>query len=398
MKRLNYIVVFVLLILTVGCSLTNEKTEGLINRNTKDEVTINTTECLIDNKVEESGEAKKNIISEIAEIEIEKTTIDTLDVETAAMSENYDKTASEVIEINDNDDNEDVTIESEDKSFVDESSEFDVVENKEVQSRVFSINEVPEYCGKPYAEINNNVPFFTDFTTESFEIYSELDELGRCGVAYANINIDLMPTESRGAIGSVYPTGWHTVNYNGIIDDVYLYNRCHLIGFQLAGENANERNLITGTRYMNISGMQPFENRVADYVKCYNIHVLYRVTPIFVDNELVARGVLMEAYSVEDNGALIKFCVFCYNVQPRIEINYATGDSMIISDESPFTKNVYVGSDSNYNYVLNSNTKRFHLPTCTSVYDIKSKNIKYYEGNRENLINMGYIPCKACNP
>ena len=192
---------------------------------------------------------------------------------------------------------------------------------------------VSDYAGQAYEEVNNNQPFFQeeDMTTEPFETYSELDWLGRCGVAYANICLELMPTEERGEIGSVKPSGWHTAKYPDIIPDMYLYNRCHLIGYQLAGENANEKNLITGTRYLNVNGMLPFENQVAEYVKETGNHVLYRVTPQFSGNNLVADGVLMEAYSVEDSGAGVCFCVFVYNVQPGIEIDYATGDSWAAS-------------------------------------------------------------------
>ena len=188
---------------------------------------------------------------------------------------------------------------------------------------------IPEYSGAAYAEVNNNIPFFekTERTKEVFEIYSNLDYLGRCGAAYANVCKELMPTEERGEIGMVKPTGWHTVKYPEIIEDLYLYNRCHLLGYQLTGENANEKNLITGTRYMNVEGMLPFENKVAEYVRKTDNHVLYRVTPIFTGNNLVADGVLMEAYSVEDSGEGISFCVFVYNVQPGIVIDYATGQS-----------------------------------------------------------------------
>lgn len=187
------------------------------------------------------------------------------------------------------------------------------------------------YSDSPYSEVNHNKPFFSkdELTTEVFELYSELDSLGRCGVAYANICQELMPTEERGQIGMVKPSGWHTVKYPEIIEDLYLYNRCHLIGFQLAGENANEQNLITGTRYMNIEGMLPFENEVAEYVRKTNNHVLYRVTPMFTGENLVADGVLMEAYSVEDSGKGVCFCVFVYNVQPGIRIDYKTGDSEV---------------------------------------------------------------------
>lgn len=193
-----------------------------------------------------------------------------------------------------------------------------------------SLSSIPAYSGSPYVAINNNVPFFTDneMTTTAFENYSSLDTLGRCGVAYANVCTETMPTEERGAIGSVKPSGWHTVKYD-IVSGKYLYNRCHLIGYQLSAENANTKNLITGTRYLNTEGMLPFENMVADYVKETNNHVLYRVTPMFDGNNLVASGVLMEAKSVEDNGDGILFNVYCYNVQPGITIDYATGDSAL---------------------------------------------------------------------
>ena len=200
------------------------------------------------------------------------------------------------------------------------------------QSIESSSDSIPEYNGYAYIEINNNRPFFEkeEISTEAFEIYSDLDTYGRCGTAYANVCQELMPTEERGEIGMIRPSGWHTVKYPEVIEDLYLYNRCHLLGYQLTGENANEKNLITGTRYMNIDGMLPFENEVAEYVHETNNHVLYRVTPIFEGNNLVADGVLMEAYSVEDSGKGVQFCVFVYNVQPGIEIDYKTGDSMLI--------------------------------------------------------------------
>ena len=196
------------------------------------------------------------------------------------------------------------------------------------QTISYDIEQIPEYNGKYYVIINNNEPNFTDEekTTTSFEQYSNLDSLGRCGVAYANIGIDLMPTEKRGSIGMIKPSGWHTVKYDNI-DGKYLYNRCHLIGYQLTGENANEKNLITCTRYMNTVGMLEFENKVANFIKETNSHVLYRVTPIFNGEDLLARGVQMEALSVEDNGKGIKFNVFVYNVQDGININYSNGNS-----------------------------------------------------------------------
>ena len=196
-----------------------------------------------------------------------------------------------------------------------------------------TLDDIPAYSGEPYIVISDNQPDFTldDFTLEAFEEYSELDYLGRCGVAYANICMELMPTEPRGEIGMIKPSGWQTAKYD-IVDGKYLYNRCHLIGFQLAGENANERNLITGTRYMNVDGMLPFENMVADYVEETGNHVLYRVTPIYSGSDLVAYGVLMEAISVEDEGEGVCFCVFVYNVQPGITIDYTTGDNWLTEE------------------------------------------------------------------
>lgn len=194
----------------------------------------------------------------------------------------------------------------------------------------YSIENIPEYTDKEYIIINNNEPYFTeeDYTLKSFEKYSDLDMLGRCGVAYAKVGIDTMPTTERGSIGMIKPTGWHTIKYD-IVNGKYLYNRCHLIGYQLTGENDNEKNLITCTRQMNIGPMLEYENKVADYIKKTNNHVLYRVTPVFKDSNLLATGVEIEAYSVEDNGEGIKFNVFIYNVQEGIEIDYATGDSKL---------------------------------------------------------------------
>ena len=208
------------------------------------------------------------------------------------------------------------------------------VEEKNTNTQVssFNLNDLPEFDGKnPYIIINNNEPEFPeeDFNTKSFEKYSELDSLGRCGVAYANVSKDTMPTETRGDISKVKPTGWHAVKYD-CVEGKYLYNRCHLIGYQLTAENANKQNLIAGTRYLNVEGMLPFENQVADYVKTTNGHVLYRVTPIFEGNNLVANGVQMEAESVEDRGEKVKFNIYAYNVQPNIKINYLTGNSELI--------------------------------------------------------------------
>ena len=287
----------------------------------------------------------------------------------------------------------------------------------------FSLWEIPAYSGTPYTEVNGNQPYFTEeeLTTQSFETYSELDSLGRCGMAYANVGQDLMPTEPRGEIGAVKPTGWHLVKYDNV-DGKYLYNRCHLIAYMLAAENANPQNLITGTRYLNVQGMLPFETKVCDYVKNTGNHVLYRVTPIFDGDNLLADGVLMEAYSVEDAGEGICFCVFAYNVQPGIGIDYATGDNWAEGSgtyqstaapaavETPapqpetdtavqITPESSVSQESRETtYVLNTNTKKFHYPTCSSVDDMKEKNKQIYTGSREEVINMGYVPCKRCNP
>ena len=254
----------------------------------------------------------------------------------------------------------------------------------------YDLKSIPEYSGEPYVTIHDNVPFFSEeeFTTDAFETYSELDDLGRCGTAYANICEDIMPTEKRGKIGMIKPSGWHTVKYTGI-DGNYLYNRCHLIGYQLSAENANEKNLITGTRYLNVTGMLPFENMVADYVNETGNHVLYRVTPIYNQENLVADGVLMEAQSVENDD--LAFCVYCYNVQPGIEIDYHTGDSKSSETEQP-------SKTSEDLYVLNRNTKKFHRPNCSSVQDIKPKNKQEFSGNTKALIQQGYSPCKNCNP
>lgn len=201
-----------------------------------------------------------------------------------------------------------------------------------------TLDTLPDYGGSPYVELNGGQPAFAEEEkagTVSYETYASLDLLGRCGTAEACIGQDLMPTEERGAIGMVKPSGWHTVRYDGLVDGKYLYNRCHLIGYQLAGENANEKNLITGTRYLNVEGMLPFEDQVADYVQETGNHVLYRVTPVFRGTELVARGVQMEAWSVEDGGAGVCFNVYCYNVQPGVEIDYATGESRLAEENIP---------------------------------------------------------------
>ena len=314
--------------------------------------------------------------------------------------------------------------------------------------RIISLDEIPEYKRKAYVEINNGDPFFTEneITDEAFERYSMLDPLGRCGVAIACIGIEIMPTEDRGEIASITPTGWE---YGGIsnnnqydfVERNYVYNRCHLIGYQLTGENDNERNLITGTRYMNIEGMLPFEDEVADYVEESGNHVMYRVTPIFNGLDYVARGVLMEGYSVEDNGRGICFCIYAYNVQPGVTIDYFTGvnvksgnplpeidtegdnrneiagggssnesgegsdtdsggssgssnknDSFIDSPE-------HKGDISSCDYIVNINSLKFHLPNASCINDkFKEENRRYYIGTKEELIENGYVACKTCKP
>ena len=268
-------------------------------------------------------------------------------------------------------------------------------------SNTITLDNVPEYSGTPYVYINDNFPYFTEEdkeNVEAFETYSELDYLGRCGVSYANVCQEIMPTEERQGIGQVKPSGWHTVKYNEIIDGNYLYNRCHLIGYQLAGENDNYKNLITGTRYLNVVGMLDFENMVSDYVHETNNHVLYRVTPYFEGTNLVASGVQIEAWSVEDGGRGICFNVYCYNVQPGIEIDYATGDSHIStsSEIQDSESTSLVVAHEEQTFVVNTNTRKFHLPGCESVGDIKEKNKQEFTGSREELIEQGYSPCQRC--
>ena len=274
-----------------------------------------------------------------------------------------------------------------------------------------TIAEVPEYDGVPYVEINDNEPEFTEaeLTTESYEEYSELDPLGRCGTAEACIGEDLMPDGEREDISEVEPTGWENREYD-IVDGGYVYNRCHLIGFQLSGENANEENLITGTRYMNTEGMFPFENMVAEYVQETDNHVMYRVTPVFEGDDLVASGVQMEAESVEDGGAGICFNIYVYNVQPEIIIDYSTGANWADTDSgNEKTADISAADDSDaengedqepkeQTYILNKNTKKFHKPECSSVDDIKAENKSGFTGTREELIEDGFDPCGKCRP
>lgn len=255
------------------------------------------------------------------------------------------------------------------------------------------LDDLPPFSGEPYVAVNGNVPSFLpgELTTSSYEIYSPLDDLGRCGVASACVGVDLMPTEERESIGQVKPSGWQTVKYD-CVDGKYLYNRCHLIGFQLTGENANKQNLITGTRYLNVEGMLPFENMVADYVKETENHVLYRVSPVYDGDDLVARGVQMEALSVEDEGEGVSFNVYVYNSQPGVEIDYATGVSWLEGEARPEE------DESEVSYVLNTSSRKFHLPTCSGASSMKKENREEYSGSREDLIAQGYEPCGTCKP
>lgn len=266
-----------------------------------------------------------------------------------------------------------------------------------------SLDTIPEFDGStPYVIINENNPFFTDEKTDTaYETFSELDSLGRCGAALSCIGRELMPTEERGSIGHVKPSGWHSVKYD-VVDGKYLYNRCHLIGFQLTGENDNEKNLITGTRYMNVEGMLPFEDMVADYVKETGNHVLYRVTPIYDGYNLVASGVLMEAKSVEDDE--ICFCVYVYNEQPGIVIDFRTGESRLSTDPPPkdddsedtgTSSGIEEGDET---FVLNTSSKKFHKEDCSGVKTMSEANKSVFVGERQDLIEDGYEPCGTCKP
>ena len=260
----------------------------------------------------------------------------------------------------------------------------------DLNSDIVTMDEIPAYSGQPYVEINGNVPVFGEVDPDlgAYEKYYELDELGRCTQAVSCVSTLLMPNGERGDISSVKPTGWRRAEYD-FIDGGLLYNRCHLIAHQLTGENANEKNLITGTRYMNEEGMNPFEIMIGDYVRETDNRVLYRVTPIFEGDELVARGVQMEAWSIDDNGEGICFNVFCYNVQPGIGIDYATGDNWLeetICDHEP------------QDYILNTNSMKYHLSTCEGVSDISEENTATFTGCYETLDARGYTPCGTCQP
>lgn len=255
-----------------------------------------------------------------------------------------------------------------------------------------SVAEIPAYSGEAFVILENNVPAFQekDYVTESYEFYEDLDAMNRCTYTMACIGPDLMPTEDRGNIGMVRPTGWVTAKYD-FVDGKYLYNRCHLIGFQLTGENANERNLITGTRYMNVEGMLPFENMVADYIKETGNHVLYRVVPIFEGDNLVASGVTMEAWSVEDNGEGICFHVYVYNVQPGVEIDHATGESWLAEPVVGEGEDIMI-------YVVNTGSGKFHDGACPQAVSIKSENKESFETTRSQMLAWNFEPAGCCKP
>ena len=273
------------------------------------------------------------------------------------------------------------------------------------------LSEIPEYSGRPYAVINDNIPSFNKYelTVKGYETYASLDRLGRCGGAVASCGREIMPKddEERGSISAVKPSGWVQAQYD-CISGKYLYNRCHLIGWQLSAENANKRNLITGTRYMNTEGMLPFENMVADYIKETDNHVAYRITPIYDGNDLVAKGVQMEAYSVEDDGEGICFNVFCYNVQPGVEIDYVTGrsrsaGSVAISPDSSDNQSSWMDvmddkkeSVIEGNYVLNTNTKKIHKTHCHNINKMNESNKQSYNGSIDDLYSQGYTTCGNC--
>lgn len=300
-------------------------------------------------------------------------------------------------------------------TFPDTTTEVITTVESEKQTSLFSLNDIPSFSNVPYCEVNNNNPYFTDdeITTQSYEYYPDLDSLGRCGACTACISIDLMPATEREGIGMIKPSGWQLSKYD-FVDGKYLFNRCHLIGYQLTGENANLSNLITGTRYMNIQGMLPYENKTADYIRSTGNHVMYRVTPVFEGNNLVATGVLMEGYSVEDKGQGICFNVFCYNAQPGVVVDYATGanhldenyeanihDSIVDDIDEPLISDSVMPDNRNeqsQTYILNKNTKKVHYPWCSSVDDMAEHNKQEFTGDINEIISQGYSPCKRCNP
>ncbi len=286
------------------------------------------------------------------------------------------------------------------------SATVHITANDYLSTRPATWEDIPAFDGDTFSSVQDGKPYFAaaDITTQAFELYSNLDSLGRCGAALACCGREIMPTEERGEIGNVKPSGWNQAKYDHV-DGKYLYNRCHLIGWQLSGENANVQNLITGTRYMNVEGMLPFENMVADYIKETDNHVMYRITPWFVGDELLARGVQMEAYSVEDDGEGVCFNVFCYNVQPRVSIDYTNGASVETAAVTTTTTTT-IGTTTTTTtttttaataaYILNTNTKKIHRPGCRSIKSIKESNKQNFNGTLDDLLDRGYTTCGNC--
>ena len=313
--------------------------------------------------------------------------------------------------------------EDENRDAQDEQDPADSEESSAEGSHAIDPDKLPEWDGEPSIEINGGDPSFTDselsaIKKQTEEDLSALDDQGRCGDVSACVSSETMPEGERDSIGMIRPAGWHLVKYD-FVEGKYLYNRCHLIGWQLTGLNAEERNLITGTRYLNVDGMLPYENQVADFAESSDLHVAYRVEPVYKGDELIARGVHIEAESIEDKGESLAFNVYCYNVQPYVDIDYKTGestadsdapDSAESSDSSANQSGSSSGSGSSQNagagsqdsteqtYILNTNTKRYHLQGCRSLSQMKDKNKRTFHGSKKELSRMGYQPCGNCNP
>ena len=313
--------------------------------------------------------------------------------------------------------------EDENREAQNEQDPADSEESSDEGSHAIDPDKLPEWDGEPSIEINGGDPSFTDselsaIKKQTEEDLSALDDQGRCGDVSACVSSETMPEGERDSIGMIRPAGWHLVKYD-FVEGKYLYNRCHLIGWQLTGLNAEERNLITGTRYLNVDGMLPYENQVADFAESSDLHVAYRVEPVYKGDELIARGVHIEAESIEDKGESLAFNVYCYNVQPYVDIDYKTGestadsdapDSAESSDSSANQSGSSSGSGSSQNagagsqdsteqtYILNTNTKRYHLQGCRSLSQMKDKNKRTFHGSKKELSRMGYQPCGNCNP
>jgi len=327
-------------------------------------------------------------ISVLAMPETETELNDSTKIEQSAKDEADDSKEKEVA--GKTEENADEKNETDEKTEAD--SEQEAIKPSGLEETTVDLSSVGTYAGNAYVVLNGNNPNFTQVSTKSFEQYANLDSLGRCGIAYACVGKDIMPTEERGAIGSVKPTGWHTIKYD-IVDGKYLYNRCHLIGYQLTGENANEKNLITGTRYMNVDGMLPFENMVADYVQESGNHVMYRVTPHFKGNNLLASGVQMEAYSVEDNGEGVCFNVYVYNAQPGITIDYANGDSYLTQASSNSNNTPLNNSGSSTMVWLSATGEKYHtINNCGNMNPDKA-----YQVTKEKAEADGKEPCSKCH-